>query len=531
MKKIKIIPRYLGMLLLLGFTAISCAKDGVTDDDGGGGDGPKGPQGYMTFRFDGGMYTRNVIMEEDPGAPSESRVTDIRVVLYGLDTRKVEYCWDLDASNTDGMDIKDFYGSDVAKVDDPDPAPADPNMSRFFMVPKKVVKKDYLMVVIANKDHKVMNATEKGKGIALFEEAMNYNELMDLIGGQDESNRVMNRCLMTNARGYIDVREHDIMPTPREALMYGIPKEAPLDRAVAKVWIKPDEPLFVNGSGDFSTFTWRLDGTNKRTFWMRNLAITSEGGPEHWGDPRKILYARDPNFNGFSNHRMDKEGIPGPWPILDQEFHRIDKSAVTNPVSSDSWEYALENTMEAEEQWEDVTTRVVLKGNYIPEGLTANASYYFFQGKAYKHTDIELMMYNNFWEGHENLQAAVMADAAAGPSGKFHFVASNSGSIAGSEPAESVTSDEGITFYKNGISYYYVLLRHFDDSQKPNAMEYGRYGVVRNNVYRVAINMISGPGKPDIPEPEGPDDKEGGYISADISIQPWYIREQSVEDL
>lgn len=167
--------------------------------------------------------------KKTPGAPSESRVTDIRVVLYGLDTRKVEYCWDLDASNTDGMDIKDFYGSDVAKVDDPDPAPADPNMSRFFMVPKKVVKKDYLMVVIANKDHKVMNATEKGKGIALFEEAMNYNELMDLIGGQDESNRVMNRCLMTNARGYIDVREHDIMPTPREALMYGIPKEAPLD--------------------------------------------------------------------------------------------------------------------------------------------------------------------------------------------------------------------------------------------------------------------------------------------------------------
>ena len=519
------------LLLLLAGTGLAfgaCSKnDSGKDDDG---DDPKGPQGYMTIRFDGGFITRNSAMEEDPGIPQEAGVTDIRVVLYGVDTRKAEYSWDLSATNGDGS--QNFAGGDVAKTTDEDPAPADPTSNRFFMVPKKVVKKDYLMVVLANLDHEVNMATQKGKMLTDFEKVMTYPvNLGDLIGSNTTANQEMERCFMSNARGYIQVAAADIKPTPKDALEVGVPKEAPLDRVVAKVWVKPDAPLFVNGSGDFSTFTWRLDGTNKKTYWMRNVTTTSEGGMEVWGDPRAILYAKDPNFDGFSNHRMIEDGMPGPYPALANEFNRIDKNAVTNAVSATSWEYALENTMAAEEQWEDVTTRVILKGNYIPDGFSANESYYFFQGKAYKHTDIELMMYNNFWEGHENLQAAVIADANAGPAKKFNFVASNSGSIAGSEPVESVTSGEGITFYKGGISYYYVLLRHFNDSQKPNAMEYGRYGVVRNNVYQVAIRNIAGPGKPDIPEPEGPDDKEEGYISADISIQPWYIREQNVEDL
>ncbi len=531
----KISKMLMFLLIGAGLAIGACSKD-TTGDSGDGGDGGDltGPSGYLTIRLTGGVTGRNTIMETEDGDPSESFVGQLRVVLYDKETRKVAYYWDLDASNmaSNGTDLKDFEGSDVAKTSDSDPAPADPTTNRFFMVPKKVVKKDYLMLVIANPHWDVLDATVKGKSMSEFEAAAKFetaSDLQNLIGATTNKNVDMEFCMMSNARGYVDVFKADIKDTPALALENGVPKEVLLDRIVAKVTVG-GWPQFINGTGDFSTFTWRLDGTNKKTFWMRKLAITADGAMEIYHDPRGILYAEDPNFDGFSNDRI-AEGGGSSFPNLADEFTRIVKTDLTNRVDGDSWEYALENTMGADEQWEDVTTRVVLKGNFIPDTFTADESYYFFQGKAYKHIQIETMMFNDLWTGHEDLKAAVEADAAAGPNKKFNFVASNSGSIAGAEPTESVASEEGIRFYKSGISYYYVLLRHFNDSQKPDAMSYGRYGIVRNNVYKVNVNNISGPGDVDIPKPEGPDDKGEGYLSADINIQPWYIRDQHVEDL
>ncbi|MCD8166005.1 MAG: Mfa1 fimbrilin C-terminal domain-containing protein, partial [Bacteroides sp.] len=60
---------------------------------------------------------------------------------------------------------------------------------------------------------------------------------------------------------------------------------------------------------------------------------------------------------------------------------------------------------------------------------------------------------------------------------------------------------------------------------------YGRYGVVRNNYYCINLLKITGPGSVDIPDPEGPDDKEDGYLSTDIQVQDWYIRDQDVEEV
>lgn len=530
----KISKMLMFLLIGAGLAIGACSKD-TTGDNGDGGDGgdPTGPSGYLTIRLTGGVTGRNTINETEPGEPSESFVGQLRVVLYDKATLKVAYRWDLDASNihNDGVNLKPFEGSDVSKVADADPAPADPTEVRFFMVPKKVVKKDYLMLVIANPHPDVMPVTEKSQHMSEFEKAATFATAAaqkELFGSLSNKLTDMEWCMMTNARGYVEVREDDIKDTPALALLNGVPKEVLLDRIAAKVTVG-GSPQFINGTGDFSTFTWRLDGTNKRTFWMRKLAITADGAMEIYHDPRGILYAEDPNFDGFSNDRIVEGGGSGPFPNIADEFTRIVNADITNPVDASSWEFALENTMAADEQWEDVTTRVLLKGNFIPTDFAANESYYFFQGKAYKHTQIETMLFNDLWTGHEALQAAVEADANGAHI--FNFVASNSGSIAGAEPTQSVTSDEGISFYKNGVSYYYVLLRHFNDAQKPDAMSYGRYGIVRNNVYKVSVNNISGPGNIVIPEPEGPDDGEEGWLSADINIQPWYIRDQQVEDL
>ena len=62
-------------------------------------------------------------------------------------------------------------------------------------------------------------------------------------------------------------------------------------------------------------------------------------------------------------------------------------------------------------------------------------------------------------------------------------------------------------------------------------MGYGRYGIVRNNVYKLTITNITGPGSPILEKP-GPEPDDGTpSISANIQVLPWQIREQVVEDL
>lgn len=93
-------------------------------------------------------------------------------------------------------------------------------------------------------------------------------------------------------------------------------------------------------------------------------------------------------------------------------------------------------------------------------------------------------------------------------------------------------SEGGIHFYYQGVCYYTVLIRHFSNNMVPVLMGYGRYGVVRNNVYQLSINKIIGPGQPVINPPgTDPDDEDTSWISADVNIMRWYIRNQNVEEL
>ncbi|UVV64124.1 Mfa1 fimbrilin C-terminal domain-containing protein [Bacteroides fragilis] len=87
-------------------------------------------------------------------------------------------------------------------------------------------------------------------------------------------------------------------------------------------------------------------------------------------------------------------------------------------------------------------------------------------------------------------------------------------------------------FYYQGVCYYTVLIRHFSNNMVPVLMGYGRYGVVRNNVYQLSINKIIGPGQPVINPPEQIRmTKTLPRISADVNIMRWYIRNQNVEEL
>ena len=111
------------------------------------------------------------------------------------------------------------------------------------------------------------------------------------------------------------------------------------------------------------------------------------------------------------------------------------------------------------------------------------------------------------------------------------------------EQAKSLAEKLGnIKFYQDGATYYNsVLIRHFDETEYPDvawdptAPEYtekqlGRYGVLRNNWYEINVTSFSGPGDPEIQDPDdGPDDNKEGYIRAQINVLSWAKRSQDVD--
>ena len=116
---------------------------------------------------------------------------------------------------------------------------------------------------------------------------------------------------------------------------------------------------------------------------------------------------------------------------------------------------------------------------------------------------------------------------------------------------ETIKNNVGtVSYYKNGEAYYYVLIRHFDETQTPweadkltaglsgsypdnyqgkTAEEnwLGRYGVVRNNWYQVNVTGIAQIGDAEAPViPGKPDDTREQWIKAEINVLSWAVRTQ-----
>lgn len=92
-------------------------------------------------------------------------------------------------------------------------------------------------------------------------------------------------------------------------------------------------------------------------------------------------------------------------------------------------------------------------------------------------------------------------------------------------------NDSGSGYY----CYYYYWNRHNNNS-KPAVMGPMEFGVVRNNVYKLAVTNISRLGHPRIsendPDPENPDnpDEDGDvYLSVSVEVLPWVVRINDIE--
>lgn len=88
--------------------------------------------------------------------------------------------------------------------------------------------------------------------------------------------------------------------------------------------------------------------------------------------------------------------------------------------------------------------------------------------------------------------------------------------------------------------YYYYWNRHDHNylSKNDGDMEVMEFGVVRNNIYKLAVTNVKGlghPGKPgddpDDPKPNTPDDPKDkdAYFSVSVQVIPWWVRVNDIE--
>lgn len=418
-----------------------------------------------------------------------------------------------------------------------------------------------------------------GYGIGYFLSYLRYNSAYPNPYNAEESWVAM---VMSNADGLVTLRASDVKDTPEEAA--GNPVRIKVERALARVSVhnRMQEP----GAGekvDFSSVRWGTDIMNLRTNIVRTPATTAPntpGGQQHPEDkdtPRAYRYAEDANFSGLS---YEAKGEAQDWEVLKTHFYRIPKAAELSlvngaehpylirnwaPLPGDSeevlaledYEYVTENTMDAAEQYEDVTTRVILRCNYIPTGyqtvggaqIMPGESYYFYNGLAITEAQMKSYMVNPgsipvnqypaliglinllvdpevedaFGWGSEDVPPPLGGNLVAPENITRGGIAPGDGLINPDNEVEhnrSITA-KGLSYYKAGINYYSLPIRHFDDGESPIPMGYGRYGVVRNNTYRLLITDIKAPGHTDLPDPQGPDDKDNGPVEAHVLVAPW----------
>lgn len=165
--------------------------------------------------------------------------------------------------------------------------------------------------------------------------------------------------------------------------------------------------------------------------------------------------------------------------------------------------YARENTLPADAVCAEYVTGLALRGTYRPLTVYSACD---ADGNLTQNTAFAEGM--TFWRCLKVTETPVEADA-------LYFSNEAAAEAYRKAHPESIWH---ITKYDGGVCYYNVWIRHAnDDAPLDGPME---YGIVRNNIYRVSISTLTGPGTPQ-PDPRGPNG-----IHSVIYVKKWLLRQE-----
>lgn len=361
-----------------------------------------------------------------------------------------------------------------------------------------------------------------------------------------------------------------IYDTEAEALA-GAAAQVYVERAVAKVTVNKgsvtEATTSTSTSVPFAVFGWAIDNFNKTTYLVRNTedfdtwkSYSSKGltpskyrfvgGAPVATDLYRTYFAKDVNY--------DTDYSAG---ILERATNFVNTYGDTNP------QYCFENTFDVPHQNENLTTLVTIKAK-----LNGGTGFYIVGGdqtKLYLKTELDKLVKEKFLNTEATWVTENVKDASTtigegdltltydkDEAGVIHLTgvtvdASKLKSPHAPLPATYVADVEAavgsMVYYKNGVSYYTVRIKHFGDDLTPwkknelgveagkvypttdQAENWlGRYGVLRNNWYDITVQGVKGLGSATVPELTGTtDDELDSYIAVQINVLSWAKRTQN----
>lgn len=207
------------------------------------------------------------------------------------------------------------------------------------------------------------------------------------------------------------------------------------------------------------------------------------------------------------------------------------------------WCYAKENTIPGiDNQKHNVSTGVVFKAE-LAAGETASTAV-----KDAMAAGNRIYVFNNVLYGAwSDVKAAAEAGTDATLQAAYNQAAATIAADA-TEPKGADAAAAGFTGYsaKNGkyYNYYYYWNRH-NDNLDNNVMGIMEFAVVRNNVYKLAVNSINRFGHPTPPDPtnpdpdpepdpdpvdpDDPDESVNYYFNVTVKVLPWTVRINNIE--
>lgn len=437
------------------------------------------------------------------GTTDEQAIKGVRVVLFDETSGIVKYALTYNITGTgSAAPTGDIAGTATT--------------ANFTTKAKAVVSQDYQMLAIINPTAEVIAATAEGKYLKDAQAAIS-TDVATLSG---------NGIMMSNEQGLVKVAASDMKATEAEAEAAGAPIKVNVDRILAKVFVG-GTPKFENGK--LTNIKWQLNVTNKKTFIYRQLAqvmkTTDNFVAEVAGDNSKRFdrYAQDPNFLAGEFNAADFTYLEG-TPEIKGTFGYNDADG----------QYCLENTMDAPMQKHQGTTSFVLSGTWTPnehDGITFTEGETWYSYMGFTFTKTKMLEYKGIIDDNTNTKTEI-DKTPAGFKAALKAALTNGLTVEADGDVAASGTFENIKAYKDGACYYQTnLIRHFNDSQSSKDMGYGRYGVVRNNIYKINISKISQPGEPDVVNEKDDDDDDDPtkvFVAFDITINPWIVRTQDI---
>ena len=585
MNKLKLFPIAL-TALVLG----ACSSEDIIDN---GGQGPvaQGEKGYISLSINLPTTPSTRANDQfDDGLEAEYKVNDATLLIFnGTDEATAAFsgAYELGSMSqtTIGGNITASYNvtQEITK-------PGSGNV--YALV---VVNKGNVLTKTNDGEWKLKGESLTGKTFDYFRttaQTLTASELASVTSDAEGSFFMTNAPLYTNPGGVTNpnggnavtltkINTENIYSTQAEA------EDNPaasiyVERAVAKVTVTNSNTGSTGSSLTYAITGWTLDVTNTKSYIVRNV-----NDADWWG--YKAANTNDYRFVGSAAvaaglYRTYWAYDPNYASLVEGDFTKLEGTTPESLTEVGKNAYCLENTFDVANQNQNQTTRVIVAAKLTMAGAEESGDFYildndkntiFTKENAVKAIKAEYLTNPAVVAALQDPTTGLKGGQSIGEADltvTFDSKETTGGDLTVTEitisenrkddfkggdiPAvlkadgnndiiAAVNAGKKVSYYKGGVAYYPVMIRHFDEDQTPWTAEgktesypepnaeanwLGRYGVLRNNWYEINVTGIKTIGSADVPDVYGtPDDPLESWISVEINVLSWAKRSQKVE--